>query len=63
MKCAKCGTRVLKKGRLPGEAYVIINRYIVLKARSGAVIAACPKCGEELDLMSKGKPLVVRVKR
>lgn len=58
MKCPNCGERVLKKGRLPGEGHVILNRYVLIQ--KGSLIAACPKCGTHVNLI-KAKPTIIKV--
>lgn len=63
MKCDKCGERVLKKGRLPSEGLVILNRYVLFsKGADGkaSLIAACPRCGNHVNLM-KARPTIVKV--
>jgi DNA-directed RNA polymerase subunit RPC12/RpoP len=62
MRCSKCGERVLKKGRLPGEGLVIINRYVLFqKGADGkaSLIAACARCGTHVNLMKS--PTLIKV--
>jgi hypothetical protein len=56
MRCV-CGERLVRKSKIPEEGYVIVGRYVLLKA--GSLSVKCKSCGATVDLM-KSKPTVLR---
>lgn len=60
MKCGKCGERVLRRSRIPEEGFVVLNKFVLI--RKGSLIAACPRCGNKVELL-KSKPTIIKVSK